>query len=76
MNQPTILTLDRLERELPLIDWRKPLQLAAQNGASGYACRVCIAVVGLRVQEIATLPQTVEKFAEHFRMAHDAEPHV
>lgn len=60
-----------LEANYPSIPWRTPLPIHAANGASGLACRFCVAMGGLQGSAVAQLPQTPEAFAEHMKEKHE-----
>jgi hypothetical protein len=61
-----------IEREYPALPWRKPI-LVQTPRVSGLACRLCVARLGLRAEEIATSPYvfpTPEEFDAHIRTVH------
>lgn len=64
------MTVDDLIARYPDIPWRKPVPVVRTDGAAGYACRICIALVGLRAADIDTLPQSPEAVDAHIRTAH------
>lgn len=67
------ITERHLEIQFPLVPWREPLSAQCVDGTSGFACRFCIALKGLRGQDIGKLPQTLSEFREHQRSEHGIE---
>lgn len=63
------MTEAELEQTFPEIPWREPLPVTTP-GASGLACRFCIALYGLKGSNVGRLPQTAEEFAEHMEALH------
>lgn len=57
--------LEKYEQRFPTIAWREPAQVRMPD-ASGLACRVCIAEVGLRADQTERLFTTREDFDSHF----------
>jgi len=59
-----------LELLYPMVAWRSPLLVKHTDGASGYACRLCIAQRGLSANEIHELPQDPELVRAHLAIEH------
>jgi hypothetical protein len=60
---------EKFFRETPAIPWREPWP-AHCLGASGLACRMCVAMYGLHASEIAKLPQNAQEFEVHLQECH------
>lgn len=75
MSDAEVVTLERLEEWQPTIPWRRPLTITVPGvGTSDFACRVCIAQVGIVGHQIVDLPKTRDEWDAHFRAVHGAEP--
>lgn len=59
--------LERLRGDFPFIRWTEPVHVSTPD-AVGLACRICIAVRGLRGDEVEDrLFDDREQFAEHMK---------
>lgn len=58
------------ERAYPWIPWRTPLRVEIVDGASGYACRICVALHGLKAEDVGLLWETPEAVEAHTRASH------
>lgn len=59
------------ESAAPWIDWREPVEVRLMgDDTAHYACRVCIAVVGMRGSDIPRLPTDPEEVRRHMARAH------
>lgn len=70
------LTLDELEQRFPEIPWREPVAIRVGE-IETWACRVCIANVGLRGQDVldgtaASAFETRGEFMAHWQDEHEA----
>lgn len=54
----------------PMIPWREPIKVSLTDGRSGYGCRICIALHGLKGADIPSLPTEPEPVEAHIREAH------
>lgn len=59
-----------LELLFDAIPWREPILVQRTDGASGYACRFCIARDGLKGSEIHLLPSDLATVLDHIATAH------
>lgn len=59
-----------LRRRYPRIPWDEPLPVTLTTGQSGYACRYCVALRGLRGEEVPNLPKTKLEVIAHIEMNH------
>lgn len=51
--------------------WRQPIDVSTfSKTATGLGCRICIARFGLKGENVARLPQTIEEFARHMQEYH------
>jgi len=66
-------TEDKLELTYPGLPWRYPLACRVSTGETGLGCRLCIAMHGIKAEEISDLPQTQDEFAAHMRQFHDRD---
>jgi hypothetical protein len=62
------------ERAYPWIPWRVPLRVETPRGTVRYACRLCVAGQGLRVEDVVGLWETREAVAAHLAAHHADEP--
>jgi hypothetical protein len=58
-----------LERNFPGIPWREPILVTGAD-AGGLGCRFCIALTGLKAEEIPGLPQDRAAFTDHMARHH------
>jgi hypothetical protein len=63
-------SLEQLERRWPAIAWREPIHVERTDGAEGWACRVCIANVGLMARDIDKLWRSPDEVREHLALCH------
>lgn len=54
----------------PMIPWCEPIKVSLTDGRSGYACRICIALHGLKGADIPSLPAEPAPVEAHIREAH------
>lgn len=72
MSERDVLEFDRrVETHWPGIKWRDPIKCSAPQG-SGLGCRLCIARLGLKAEEVPYLFQDREEFDRHFAVTHVA----
>lgn len=65
------LSLAVLEQRWPWIEWREPLLVHQLNNVDAHwACRICIALRGLKGKEIPSLPRDPELVRAHIRKEH------
>jgi hypothetical protein len=58
-------------RRYPFIQWREPLAVRLLGDATEhYACRICIAIKGLKGADIGALPTDPNVVREHLRAEH------
>lgn len=61
-----------LERRWPDWPWREPLHVSRPDGAEGWACRICVALHGLRGRDVGKLPSSPAAVLEHIDREHPA----
>ena len=66
-----LTSVETLEKYFPWIYWREPLMASTASGAAGFACRICVAQLGLKASQIAGLPQNMAEFDEHLKTVHN-----
>jgi hypothetical protein len=55
----------------PKIPWHEPVEVVSTtDGSTHYACRFCIAQVGLKGSAVGKLPSDPETVRAHVRQAH------
>jgi len=64
------MTLQDWEDRYPLVRWREPVQVQTPEGATHYACRVCIANHGLKGTQVPKLPLTEREVHAHIQQVH------
>lgn len=52
------------------VDWRSPVRITVPGVGRRWACRLCIALDGLRGEDVARLPFTRELAALHVEQSH------
>ena len=72
MTNPETVDVATLERDFPWIKWREPIRVSGTkaNARPHFGCRVCIAMRGLRGNEVETLPATRSEWERHFTECH------
>lgn len=70
----TVRNLVRLLDEMG-VPYDRPVHVTVTDGASGLACRVCVAVNGLHADAVKDLPQTEEEFRAHWTEQHAGLAH-
>ncbi len=68
-----MITVGELFARFPYITWRSPIPIRF-DGADYLGCRICVAQVGLRGDQVNQLSRTADEFATHMRTAHQLEP--
>jgi hypothetical protein len=63
-----------LEIHYPLVPWREPIKVTRTDGACGYACRFCIAIKGLKADDIPDLAPFAYLVREHILLDHGVVP--
>jgi hypothetical protein len=63
-----------LEISYPSVPWREPIKVTRTDGARGYACRFCIAMKGLKADEIPNLAPYAYLVREHILLDHGVVP--
>lgn len=63
-------TEKQLMEKFEYIPWRQPVLIRVPNYASGLGCRICIAMKGLKGEQVKELPQSLEEFEKHMREQH------
>lgn len=66
----TAMAAAKLRVEFPEIPWSEPVRVTLFSGEGGYACRVCVALEGLKGIEVPELPDDPEAVRQHFAEAH------
>lgn len=60
-----------LVNKYPYVAWREPLRVTVPGrGVKGLACRFCLAMFGLKAEDVSCLPQTQEEFEKHMKENH------
>lgn len=62
--------MDELERRYPGIPWREPIEVVRTDGERGWACRLCVAKLGLKASEIPTLADDPAIVRLHLELEH------
>lgn len=63
-------SLQELEERFPDKPWREPVKMTSGAVGTRYACRICIAMYGIKAPLIAELPETPEVVLEHIQEEH------
>lgn len=58
------------ETTCPWIPWRQPVTVETPSARTDFACRFCIAMLGLRGEDVGKLPATREEFDRHMASNH------
>lgn len=66
---------ERLERQFPRIEWRRPIRMASPQG-TGLGCRFCIARYGIQAHQIPALPQNIADFHSHMKDFHENKNNI
>jgi hypothetical protein len=64
-----LLTVEQLERAAPWVKWGEPIRVSMADG-DGWACRVCIAQLGLTGEQSWRLFSDRRAFRAHFKETH------
>ncbi len=60
----------QLEDAYPWIPWRDPVTVQTPAAGTEFGCRFCIAIFGLKGEEVPMLPKTREEFDTHMKEMH------
>jgi hypothetical protein len=60
-----------LQIKYPSVPWREPIPVTLTDmKTKGLACRLCIALVGLKSSDVGLLPKTRAEFDAHMKEKH------
>jgi hypothetical protein len=58
------------QEQIPWIDWLSPVAVETAGARTEFGCRFCIAIFGLKGEDVQFLPTTREDFDRHMREQH------
>jgi hypothetical protein len=67
-----------LQLRFPEIQWREPVKVTVVGLSPRLVCRICIARYGLKAEEVAHWPLTLDLFNHHMEQHHphhETPPH-
>lgn len=70
------MTDRELELQHPWIKWREPIRVERADGLVRYACRFCIAQLGLKATELERQFESPAAAAAHIASAHIRREHM
>lgn len=59
-----------LKGRYPSIPWDEPVQITVPGLGQGLGCRICIALYGVKGENVTQLAQTLEEFEVHRALEH------
>lgn len=66
------MTVEELVERYPEIHWYEPVIIQHTSGGTFFACRICIALYGVKGSDMTGVPETPEEWIEHMAVVHGA----